>query len=84
METEIDYQSEEYFDSRHDSGAYRLWLAVTFQAADRYKRSRGKDEQARSFLFDENPFLEGVCDQLEIEPDAIREKLKKRITSWHS
>jgi len=82
MGIEIDFQSEEYFNPRIDSGAYRLWLAVTFQAADRYKRSRGRDEQARSFLFDENPFLEGVCDQLEIEPDAIRGQLKKRITSW--
>jgi len=84
MEIDIDVPSEEYFNREHDSGAYRLWLTVTLQAADMYKRSRGKDEQARSFLFDENPFLEEVCDQLEIEPDAIREQIKKRITSWDS
>ncbi len=84
MEFDIDYEGEEYFKSGQDSGAYRLWLAVTYQAADMYKRSRGKDERARSFLFDENPFLEGVCHQLEIELDAMREQIKKRITSWHN
>ena len=84
MGIDVDFQSEEYFTQRVDSGAYRLWLAVTLQAAELYKRSRGKDVQAKSFLFDENPLLEHVCDQLEINPAAIREQLMKRITSWDS
>jgi len=77
LETDIDFQSEEYFDGGRDSGAYRLWLTVTLSAANTYKESRGKDKQARSFLFDENPFIEGVCDQLGIEPDAIRERIQR-------
>jgi len=84
METDIDYQNEEIFGSGRDSGAYRLWLTVTLSAVNIYKESRGKDKQAGSFLFDENPFIEGVCDRLGIEPDAIRERVKRSVTSWYS
>ncbi len=77
MDMDLDIQMEGYFNPERDYGTYRLWLTVTLQAATQYRRSRGRDEQARSFLFDENPFLEDVCDQLEIDPDAMRERLKR-------
>lgn len=77
MNMDLDIQMEGCFSRGRDHGTYRLWLTVTLQAATQYKRSRGRDEQARSFLFDENPFLEEVCEQLEIDPDAVRERIKK-------
>jgi len=83
METYIDYQNEEYLDHACDDGVYQLWLAVTFDAVKTFKVSRGKNESAKSFLFEENnPFVEAVCDQLYISPEVMRERIREKVTSW--
>jgi len=80
----INYQ-DEYLDCGRDSGPYRLWLAVTFAAVEALKKSGGKDERARSFLFDKNnPFVEAVFGQLEIDPNVMRKRIGEKVTSQNS
>lgn len=79
----INYQDEEYRENGRDSGAYRLWLAVTFSALKALRKSNGKDERARSFLFDENnPFVEAVFDKLGIDPDVMRKWVREKVASY--
>lgn len=83
MRTDINihYHDREYLEFRN-SGTYRLWLAVVFSAVVALRKSRGRDKWARSFLFDENnPFVEAVFDQLNIDPDAMRKRVREEVTS---
>lgn len=76
MEFDLDYNIEETSDSEKDNGSYRLWLAVTIKAVEALKDSMGIDGLAWSWLFDENPFFEAVYENLEIDVEVFREKLK--------
>jgi hypothetical protein len=75
MEHYTDY-SEEASDSKRDNGPYRLWLAVTINAVEELKGSKGRDGLAWSWIFDENPFLEYVCEILNMDIEVFRERLK--------
>jgi len=82
MEMDIDCQ-EEHVDHGCDTGVYKLWLAVTFDAVREYTGSRGKNQLAKSYLFEkDNPFVEAVCDYLYISPEAMRERVNEKITTW--
>lgn len=67
-------------DCGRDSGAYRLWVTITLDAVETLKASGGRDKLASSFLFDDNPFLVGVCNVLDIDVDTFREKLQTVIS----
>lgn len=59
------------------SGVYRLWLAVALHAIQSLKTGENIGS-ARTFLFDpDNPFLDAVCDGLQIEPESLRERVAK-------
>jgi len=82
MRTDVNpkYQNQEYFECWRDSGSYRLWLAVIYSAIEALKKSSGKDERARSFLFDENnQFVEAVFDQLNIDPCVMRKLVREEV-----
>lgn len=72
---------QDYLEYMRDSGPYRLWLAVIFSAMEALRKGSGKDERAREFLFDKNnPFVEVVFHQLDIDPDVMRKKVRDKIT----
>jgi len=78
----LNYQDKENLELGSYSGAYRLWLAVTYSAVETLRKSSGKDERARSFLFDENnQFVEAVFDQLNIDPSVMRKRVREKVTA---
>lgn len=61
------------------SGAYGLWLRVTYLAVTYFLEYQSAS--AKDFLFDDtNIFFDFVCEQMGYEPEQIRQKLLEAIS----
>jgi len=57
-------------------------VAGSHVAVEALRKSSGKDERARLFLFDENnQFVDAVFDQLDIDPDVMRKRVAEKVMS---
>jgi hypothetical protein len=63
-----------------DSGAYRLWLRITLLCVLDFFKYGARSGHAMEFIFDKNNiFFNFVCDQLGIDPERSRRKIKEVV-----
>jgi len=60
-------------------GIFQLWLAVLLSAFFALKDGRDYAQGARDFIFGNNPFFDFVADQMEFEPDGLRDRIKTAL-----
>jgi len=64
-------------------GAFQLWLRVFCDSLHALQNGRfhGQVERSRSFIFDpENEFFEYVAMGLGVDPDGLRDRVRKAIS----
>ncbi len=81
ISTEIDLDAHIDSVAPDDGGIFRLWLAVTTSAFFALKKANRECALgARDFLFGNNPFVDYVAEKMDLEPTALRERMKKALT----
>jgi len=58
-------------------GEYQLWVAVLQDAIETLQSGNDGAGAARGFIFDPNLFFESVCVGLEVNPDVVRDQVRK-------